>query len=74
MALVNWQVEIRTDFNDKKLDKLFEKALRQMAHEAIATASLLADGRPPDIAIHTSDMFVGREKLMLFDEETTDHE
>ena len=68
MALVTWHVEVRTDFADKKKDKLFEKALRQMAHEALATASLLADGRKPDIALSTNDMFVGSKDLLLFDE------
>jgi hypothetical protein len=74
MSLMTWHIEIRTDFADKSKNKLMEKALRQMAHEALATAQLLADGRKPDIALSTSDMFVGAEDLLLFDEETADHE
>jgi hypothetical protein len=45
-----------------------------MAHEALATASLLADGRKPDIALSTTDMIIGANELLLFDEDETDHE
>jgi hypothetical protein len=67
MALQTYKIELRTDFNDKHKDKLAEHAIRQMAHELITTMMLLADGRKPQIAIETSDMFAGTKEVLLFD-------
>ena len=78
MALTTWHIELRTDFADKSKDKLAEHAIRQMAHELITTVMLLEDGRKPQIAISTSDMFIGSKEIELFDPasapSTTDNE
>lgn len=67
MALMTWTIELRVDFNDASKNKLMEHAIRAMAKEVLATAQLLADNRKPEIAISTSDMFVGSEEIALFE-------
>lgn len=66
MPLMTWTVELRVDFDEKSKEKIMEKGVRSMAKELLSMAMLLADGRKPDIAISTSDMFVGREEVEMF--------
>jgi len=67
MSLMTWSIEVRVDFNDKSKTAIMEKAVRSAAKELLTVARLLADGREPDIAISTTDMFVGREEIALFE-------
>jgi hypothetical protein len=67
MALMTWKIELRVDFSEKSKDAIMEKDVRSKAKALITTAMLLAgDGRKPDIAIETTDMFVGATEISLF--------
>jgi hypothetical protein len=68
MALMTWTLELRVDFNEKTKNAIMLKDIRAQARQLLTTARLLADGREPDIAITTSDMFVGREEIALFED------
>lgn len=70
MGYKTWHIEFRTDFNDKKKDKIMEKVLRELAHAAFANATLLSDNRKPQVALSTNDAFIGAQDLLLFDENT----
>jgi hypothetical protein len=66
MALMTWTIELRVDFDAKSKEKIMESDIRSHAKGILTTARLLADGRAPEIAITTSDMFVGSEEVALF--------
>lgn len=75
MALKCWTIDLKVDFDDKAKEEIMLKAARQAAKHLLTTAQLIADKRKPDIAIHSDDMFEGREKIELFEDgELTDGE
>lgn len=67
MALKNWLIDLRVDFDGDHKAEIMLKAVRQAAKELLTTAELIADKRKPDIAIHSEDMFEGREQIALFE-------
>lgn len=71
MAYKTWHIEFRTDFDDKKKDKIMERVLRELAHAAFANATLLSDKRKPQVAISSADAFIGQEDLLLFEDDPT---
>jgi hypothetical protein len=69
MALKNWTIDLRVDFDSPEKNEIMIKAVRACAHELYTTAQLIADKRKPDIAIHSDDMFEGRGDIELFGKE-----
>lgn len=69
MTLKVWTIEVRVDFDEKSKEALMLRDVMHKAKELITTAQLLADKRKPDIAVHSDDMFLGREQVELFDGE-----
>lgn len=69
MALKVWTIEIRVDFDSKEKESIMLQDVLLHAKALISTANLLADKRKPDIAVHSDDMFVGREEVMMVEEE-----
>lgn len=68
MTLMVWKIELRVDFDGDAKTAIMEKAVRSAAKGLITTANLIADGRKPDIAIETSDMFVGAKEISMFED------
>lgn len=66
MSLMTWTIEIRADFNEKSKEAIMLSDIRSHCKAMYATAQLLADGRKPDIALSTSDMFEGSETISMF--------
>jgi hypothetical protein len=66
MALANWTIDLRVDFEDASRNALMLEAVRAAAKELLTTARLLADGRQPDIAIENSDLYIGRDEVDMF--------
>jgi hypothetical protein len=65
--VVEWKIEIRTDFADKAgKDAAFKKAVQNAGVHLFATAMLLADGQKPRIAITGDDFFSGTEEISMF--------
>jgi hypothetical protein len=69
MALKIWTIEIRVDFEDPSRNDIMLDDIRTHTKELLATARLLADGRKPDIAIQSDDMFEGRDKIDMWSPE-----
>jgi hypothetical protein len=69
MALKNWIIDLRVDFDSKRKEAIAEKLVRSHAKALLTEIQLIADKRKPDIAIQSDDMFVGREEISLFNEE-----
>lgn len=70
MTLKVWTIEIRVDFDTKEKQEIMLKDVLMHAKALISTANLIADKRKPDIAVHSDDMFIGREQVeMMADEE-----
>jgi hypothetical protein len=67
MTLKCWTVDVRVDFDDKAKEEIMLKAVRQAAKHLLTTAQLIADKRKPDIAVHSDDMFLGREEIELLE-------
>ena len=67
MALKNWLIDLRVDFDGKEKEEIMLKAVRQAAKQLLTTAELIADKRKPDIAVHADDMFAGREEISMFE-------
>ena len=66
MALEEWKIVLRIDFDDKKKPDLMTKFVMQNAKELLSAASLIMDKRKPDIAVEHGDMFAGRKQIELF--------
>lgn len=69
MTLRNWIIDLRIDFESDHQAELMLTAIRASAKELLVTARLLADKRPPDIAIQADDLFIGRNDVELFSPE-----
>lgn len=69
MALKVWTIEIRVDFDSKEKQEIMLKDVMMHAKALISTANLIADKRKPDIAVHSDDMFAGREAVMVVEDE-----
>ncbi|WP_454627705.1 hypothetical protein [Bradyrhizobium cenepequi] len=68
MTLRTWTIELRVDFDGKEKEEIMLKAMRSAAKGLITTATLIADTRKPDIALSSSDMFVGAEEISMFED------
>lgn len=68
MTLKIWNIEVKVDFDTPEREAIMLKAVRASAKHLLTTAQLIADKRKPDIAVHSDDMFVGREEVSLFEE------
>jgi hypothetical protein len=66
MALKNWIIDLRCDFESKEQEEIMLNEVRVAAKTLLTTARLLADKRKPDIAIHNDDMYEGRDAVDLF--------
>ena len=66
MALKNWIIDLRVDFETKEQEDLMLTEVRMAAKQLLTTAKLLADKRKPDIAIHNDDMYEGRDQVEMF--------
>jgi hypothetical protein len=69
MALGEWKITLRIDFDDpKKADKMTKLAM-SIAKEFLTSAMLMQDRRKPDIALEYGDMFAGRDTIELVEQE-----
>ncbi len=67
MALKCWTIDLRVDFDDKAKEEIMLKDVRAVAKQLLTTATLIADKRKPDIAIHSDDLFEGRDTINMFE-------
>lgn len=61
-------IELRVDYADQEKNEAMRKALQQAARHVYATATLLADGVKPQIAIFSDDFFTGHETIALLED------
>jgi len=61
-------IELRVDYSDQEKNEAMRKALQQAARHVYATATLLADGVKPQIAIFSDDFFTGHETIALLED------
>jgi hypothetical protein len=71
MALGEWKIVLRIDFDGDKKPELMTKLVMQSAKELLSGAMLIMDKRKPDIAVEHGDMFAGRKEIELFKDEET---
>lgn len=69
MALGEWKITLRVDFDEAKKPEIMTKLVMQLAKELLGSATLIADRRKPDIAVEHGDMFAGRAAIEMVDEE-----
>ena len=74
MALGEWTITVRCDFNTKQQEETFTKFMKGMAKSAHSTCALLADKRKPQIAFQHGDMFAGSDEIELWTETGEDGE
>lgn len=67
MTLKVWTIEIRVDFDTPERQEIMLKDVMLHAKALLTTAQLIADKRKPDIAVHSDDMFAGREEISIFE-------
>ena len=67
MTLKVWTIEVRVDFEAKEREEIMLKAVRDSAKHLLTTAQLISDKRKPDIAVHSDDMFFGRDIVSMFE-------
>lgn len=61
-------VELRVDYADNDKNEVMRKALQHAARHVFATASLLADGIKPQVAVFSDDFFSGHEEIKLLND------
>ena len=64
-------IEIRVDYADNGKTDVMKKAMQQAARHVFATATLLADGVKPQVAVFSDDFFTGHEEIALLDDTIT---
>lgn len=62
-AMKTYALELRMDFADKARHDDLVKAMRQSAKLLFTQASLLSDGRTPEVALRCEDFFEGTAEL-----------
>jgi hypothetical protein len=63
-------IELRFDADEEERHAVLRDAAMQAAKHLYTSALLISAKRKPQIAMYTSDMFVGREEIMLSDDLT----
>lgn len=61
-------IEIRVDYADNGKTEVMKKAMQQAARHVFATATLLADGVKPQVAVFSDDFFTGHEEIALLED------
>lgn len=61
-------IELRVDYEDKDKNAVMHKAIQAAGRHVFATATLLAEGVKPQIAMFSDDFFEGHEDIKLFDD------
>ncbi|MCK1741366.1 hypothetical protein IVA80_10940 [Bradyrhizobium sp. 139] len=69
MALGEWKITLRVDFDDKKKPELMTRLAMQLAKELLGSATLIADKRKPQVAVEHGDMFAGNKEVEMVDDE-----
>lgn len=58
-------IELRFDADEEEKHQVMLDVAKQAAKHLFASALLISTKRKPDIAMFTSDMFAGKEEIML---------
>lgn len=61
-------IELRVDYADADKNEVMRTALQVAARHMFATASLLADGVKPQIAMFSEDFFDGHAEIALIED------
>lgn len=61
-------MELRVDYADNEKTKVMRQAMQQAARHVYATATLIADGVKPQIALFSDDFFTGHEQIELLED------
>ena len=64
--LREFTIQLRVNFDDKAKEEVLVDAVRRAAKSLFTAANLVSDGRQPQIAISSGDMFEGEKELALF--------
>lgn len=64
-------IEIRVDYADNGKSDVMKKAMQQAARHVYATATLLADGVRPQVAVFSDDFYTGHEEIALLEDTIT---
>lgn len=68
MTLKTFTIELRVDYDSPEKEQIILDAAKVAAKHLYTTAVLIADKRKPDIALSTSDLFVGASEISLADD------
>lgn len=67
-----YSLDLRIDFNDKARHDDIKKAMRRAAKQLFTQASLLSDGRTPEVALRSEDFFEGTSDIEVVTESDED--
>ena len=73
MSRKTYRIELKMDFNDDTRHEALISVAKQYARDLLASAMLLQDGRPPQVALITDDTFEGMEKISIIEESENVH-
>lgn len=65
---LQFTIELRVDYADADKNEVMRTALQVTARHMFATASLLADGVKPQIAMFSEDFFDGHAEIALIED------
>lgn len=63
-----YRIELSIEFKDQERHDALRPLIAQAARDLLATAELLADGRRPQIAVQSDDLFWGKDDLDLMEQ------
>lgn len=63
-----FEISLKVDYADPSKHETMQKAVIIAARHVLATASLLAEGVKPQIAVTGDDFFTGTQKIELFED------
>jgi len=69
MALKNFTIELRVNFDDDEKAEAIRMAVIEAARQLYTTASFVPSRRPPMIAVFHDDMFYGKDEIVLTEED-----
>jgi hypothetical protein len=67
MSRRTYTIDLKIDFEDNTRHEIATKMMRKAARNILTQSNLIADGRPPQVALRSEDFFEGTDELGVVD-------
>lgn len=74
MSRKTYRIELKMDFSDDTRHEALLMVTKQYTRDLLASAMLLQDGRAPQVALITDDIFEGTEQISVLEESEHVHD